>query len=214
MNALLDHLDEFAEGALFTVELFALSAVGAFVIALFIVAFRVAPVTPLRMFGTAYVEVFQNVPLLAWLVIFVFALPEIGIQFDLFTTAVIAISMYSAAYYAETLRTGINTVATGQAEAARALGLGFGASLRSVVLPQALRSVIQPLGNVTVALLMNTALAGAVGVVELTTTTNRINLIEAEPIVLFTGAGVLYALLAVVITVVTGLLERKLVIHR
>ncbi|MBN6035606.1 amino acid ABC transporter permease [Amycolatopsis sp. 195334CR] len=214
MDVLLDNSGAFAEGVVTTVELTALSFVGALAIALVVVTFRVSPVKPLRLFGTAYVEIFQNVPLLLWILFFVFGLPKLGIQFELFTTAVLAVSMYSAAYYAEALRTGINTVATGQAEAARALGLGFGQSLRWVILPQALRSVVQPLGNLTVMLLMNTALAAGAGLVELSTAANRVNLVEAEPILIFTGAAVVYALLALVITTVTRLLERRLVIHR
>ncbi|QFU94764.1 amino acid ABC transporter permease [Amycolatopsis sp. YIM 10] len=214
MDVLLDNSGAFAEGVVTTVELTALSFVGALAIALVVVTFRVSPVKPLRLFGTAYVEIFQNVPLLLWILFFVFGLPKLGIQFELFTTAVLAVSMYSAAYYAEALRTGINTVATGQAEAARALGLGFGQSLRWVILPQALRSVVQPLGNLTVMLLMNTALAAGAGLVELSTAANRINLVEAEPILIFSGAAVVYALLALVITAITRLLERKLVIHR
>ncbi|AXB46262.1 amino acid ABC transporter permease [Amycolatopsis albispora] len=214
MDVLLDNFGTFAEGVLTTIELTTLSFAGALAIALVIVTFRVSPVRPLRFFGTAYVELFQNVPLLLWILFFVFGLPKLGIQFELFTTAVLAVSMYSAAYYAEALRTGINTVSTGQAEAARALGLGFGQSLRWVILPQALRSVVQPLGNLTVMLLMNTALAAGAGLVELSTAANRVNLVEAEPILIFSGAAVVYALLALVITGVTRLLERRLVIHR
>lgn len=214
MNVVVEHLPAFAEGLLATVELTALSFVGAALLALVIVSCRVAPVRPLRAFGTAYVELFQNIPLLVWIILFVFGLPEIGVQFGLFTTAVLATAMYSAAYYAEAVRTGINTVAAGQAEAARALGLGFRQSLTHVVLPQALRSVIQPLGNLMIMLLMNTALAAAAGVVELTATANRVNLQVAEPILIFVSAGVVYGLLALCISAVTGLLERKLVIHR
>ncbi|GAB2763359.1 amino acid ABC transporter permease [Amycolatopsis magusensis] len=214
MDVLLDNLGTFAEGVATTVELTTLSFLGALAISLVIVTFRVSPVRPLRLFGTAYVEVFQNVPLLLWILFFVFGLPKLGIRFELFTTAVLAVAMYSAAYYAEALRTGINTVAAGQAEAARALGLGFGQSLRWVVLPQALRSVVQPLGNLTVMLLMNTALAAGAGLVELSTAANRVNLVEAEPILIFSGAAVVYALLALLITTATRLLERRLVIHR
>jgi His/Glu/Gln/Arg/opine family amino acid ABC transporter permease subunit len=214
MNVVVEHLPAFASGLLATVELTVLSFLGAAVLALVIVSCRVAPVRPLRAFGTAYVEAFQNIPLLVWIILFVFGLPEIGVQFGLFTTAVLATAMYSAAYYAEAVRTGINTVAAGQAEAARALGLGFRQSLAHVVLPQALRSVIQPLGNLTIMLLMNTALAAAAGVVELTAAANRVNLQVAEPILIFVSAGVAYGVLAMCISAVTGLLERKLVIHR
>jgi len=206
-----DHLGKFAEGALNTVELTVFSAGLAAVVAVVVTTFRICPVRPLRAFGTAYVELFQNIPLAVWLVLFVFALPVIGLKFPLFPTAVLATGLYMASYYAETLRSGINGIGAGQAEAARALGLGFGQSLRCVILPQALRTIIQPLGNVTIQLLMNTALAAAVGVVELTEATNRVNLVLAEPLPLYIGAGVCYAALALIISSVAGLLDRKLV---
>ncbi|GAA3829841.1 MULTISPECIES: amino acid ABC transporter permease [Amycolatopsis] len=209
-----DHLGEFAEGALNTVLLTVFSAVGAVVLAVVITAFRICPVRPLRAFGTGYVELFQNIPLAVWLVLFVFGLPTVGIRFELFTTAILATALYMASYYAETLRAGVNGVERGQAEAARALGLGFGQSLSAVVLPQALRTIIQPLGNVTIQLLMNTALAAAVGVVELTEATNRVNLALAEPLPLYIGAGVCYAVLALVISTGAGVLDRKLAIPR
>lgn len=214
MNVVLEHAGEFGEGILRTLQLASSSFAGAAVVAIVIVSCRVAPVRPLRAFGTAYVELFQNIPLLVWIILFVFGLPEIGIQFDLLTTAVIAIALYQGAYYAEALRTGINTVARGQAEAARALGLGFRQSLAQVILPQALRSVIQPLGNLTIMLLMNTALAAAAGVIELTASASRINNVESDPIVIFTAAGVAYGLLALLVSTVFGVLERRLVIHR
>lgn len=214
MSGWTDHLGEFAEGVLNTVLLTVFSALGAVLVALVITAFRICPVRPLRAFGAGYVELFQNIPLAVWLVLFVFGLPMVGISFELFPTAVLATALYMASYYAETLRSGINAVSSGQAEAARALGLGFGQSLRAVILPQALRTIIQPLGNVTIQLLMNTALAAAVGVVELTEATNRVNLVLAEPLPLYVGAGVCYAVLAMVISSGAGVLERKLVIPR
>ena len=111
-------------------------------------------------------------------------------------TAIVVIALYEAAYIAEALRSGVNAVAMGQGEAARALGLTFGQSLRHVILPQALRTVIQPIGNIFIALAMNTSLAGAVGVVDLTAAANRVNLMEAQPIPIFVGAGLAYALIA------------------
>jgi glutamate transport system permease protein len=160
------------------------------------------------------VQLFLNVPLLALLVLFVFALPDVGLLMPLTTTVVVVLVVYEAAYVAEAVRSGVNTVALGQAEAARALGLTFGQTLRLVVLPQALRAVVQPLGNVLIALVMNTALAAAVGVVELTSATNKVNLVEAQPIPIFAGAGVLYMLAALTIGLLSGVVERRVAITR
>ncbi|QWF78643.1 amino acid ABC transporter permease [Amycolatopsis sp. CA-230715] len=214
MNVVLDNLGLLADGLLTTVELTALTVVVALPLGLLLVACRVSPVRPLRIVAGAYVELQQNIPLLVWIVLWVFALPEIGLTMPLATTVVVASGLYSAAYYAETVRAGINSVPLGQTEAARALGFGTVRTLASIVLPQAVRAVVQPLGNLTIMVAMNTALAAAAGVVELTATAHRINLAAADPILLFTAAGVGYAALAVLISAITGRLERKLLLQR
>jgi glutamate transport system permease protein len=214
MTAFLDHLPQFWQGLLVTLQLTAASFAGAAVLGLVIAAMRVSPVRVLRGIGTAYVETFQNLPLLVLLVLAVFGLPEIGVKAGLLETAIVVIAVYEAAYLAEALRSGVNAVSFGQGEAARALGLTFTQSLRHVVLPQALRTVIQPIGNIFIALTMNTSLAAAVGVVELTATANRVNLLEAQPIPIFVGAGLAYALIAACAGLVTGRLEKRLVMVR
>lgn len=214
MNVITDHLGEFGEGLLLTVELTLLALAGALAAGIVVAAMRVSPVRVLRAAGMAYVEVLQNIPLLVWLVIAVFGLPEIGVIAGLFTTSAVVIALYQGAYMAEAIRSGINAVPAGQGEAARALGLTFVQSLRLIVLPQALRTVVQPLGNIAIMTLMNTALAAAVGVVELTAAANRVNLAEAQPIWIFVTAGLAYMALSGVFGLVTGGLERKLAILR
>ncbi|MYS85567.1 amino acid ABC transporter permease [Embleya scabrispora] len=214
MDVVLRHLSAFTDGITTTLELTALSFAGALLIGVVVAALRVSPVAALRGVGTVYVETFQNTPLLVLLVLFVFGLPEVGVIFPLFTTAVIVIALYEAAYIAEAVRSGINTVSIGQAEAARALGLTFGQSLRLVILPQALRGVVQPIGNIFIALTMNTSLAAAVGVVELTSAANRVNLLEAQPIPVFVGAGLGYMVICAVAGLLTGVIERKVAIVR
>ncbi|MFF7245212.1 amino acid ABC transporter permease [Embleya sp. NPDC008237] len=214
MDVVLRHLSAFTDGITTTLELTALSFAGALLIGVVVAALRVSPVAALRGMGTVYVETFQNTPLLVLLVLFVFGLPEVGVIFPLFTTAVIVIALYEAAYIAEAVRSGINTVSIGQAEAARALGLTFGQSLRLVILPQALRGVVQPIGNIFIALTMNTSLAAAVGVVELTSAANRVNLLEAQPIPVFVGAGLGYMVICAAAGLLTGVIERKVAIVR
>ncbi|MCW2879585.1 MAG: binding-protein-dependent transport system inner rane component [Sphaerisporangium sp.] len=214
MDALLGNLPALREGLVVTLQLTLLAFAGAFVVGILVATARVSPVPVLRAAGTFYVETLQNIPLLVLLILAVFGLPEIGVQAELFTTAAMVIALYQAAYVAEALRSGINSVPAGQGEAARAMGLGFTGSLRHVVLPQALGTVVQPLGNIFIMLTMNTSLAAAVGVVELTAAANRVNLIEAQPIPIFVGAGVAYMLLSSVVGFVTGVLERKLAVAR
>lgn len=214
MSVLVEYLPELWQGLIVTLQLTAASFAGAAVLAVLVTAMRVSPVGVLRALGTAYVETFQNLPLLVLLVLAVFGLPEIGIQADLLVTAMVVIAVYEAAYLAEALRSGVNAVSRGQGEAARAIGLTFSQSLRHVILPQALRTVVQPIGNIFIALTMNTSLAAAVGVVELTAAANRVNLVEAQPIPIFVGAGLAYAAVASCAGFVTGRLERRLVVLR
>jgi glutamate transport system permease protein len=214
MGALLDNLAPLLQGLLTTLWMAALSAVGALVLGVVVTAMRVSPIPVLRGVAFAYVQLFLNVPLLALLVLFVFALPDAGLLMPLPMTAVVVLVIYEAAYVAEAVRSGVNTVALGQAEAARALGLTFRQTLGSVILPQALRAVVQPVGNVMIALVMNTSLFAAVGIVELTSAANKTNLVHAQPIPIFVGAGLTYMALALLIGLGTGWLERRVAIVR
>jgi glutamate transport system permease protein len=214
MQALLDNLAPLLQGLLTTLWMAALSAVGALVLGVVVTAMRVSPIPVLRGVAFAYVQLFLNVPLLALLVLFVFALPDAGLLMPLPMTAVVVLVIYEAAYVAEAVRSGVNTVALGQAEAARALGLTFRQTLGSVILPQALRAVVQPVGNVMIALVMNTSLFAAVGIVELTAAANKTNLVHAQPIPIFVGAGLTYMALALLIGLGTGWLERRVAIVR
>ncbi|MFI7672608.1 amino acid ABC transporter permease [Actinophytocola sp. NPDC049390] len=214
MDALLDNLAPLLQGLVTTLWMAALSAVGALVLGVIVTAMRVSPLPVLRGVAFAYVQLFLNVPLLALLVLFVFALPDAGLLMPLPMTAVVVLIIYEAAYVAEAVRSGVNTVALGQAEAARALGLTFRQTLGSVILPQALRAVVQPVGNVMIALVMNTSLFAAVGIVELTAAANKTNLIHAQPIPIFVGAGLTYMALALLIGLGTGWLERRVAIVR
>lgn len=198
------------EGFLTTVALTLLSFAGALVVGSAVAVLRIVPVPLLRGVGATYVEVWRNVPLLAWLVLFVFGLPEVGVKMPLFWTAFTAIALYEAAFVAEALRSGVSSVALGQGEAARALGLTFRQSLRHVILPQASRRVVQPLANIAIALTMATALAGVVGVVDMTRAAQRINLELARPLLVFTGVGLCYLVMAAGIGFGARALERRL----
>ena len=147
--------------------------------------------------------------------IMVFGLPELGFRFSFFARAVISLSLYTAAFVCEVLRSGINAVPAGQAEAARALGMTFGQTMRTIVLPQAFRTVIPPLGNVLIALTKNTAIAEAFGVVEATGTFD--NLVRDYPgsfWALFLGTAAGYVLIVWAISAVLRLVERRAVVLR
>ncbi|MFB9659560.1 amino acid ABC transporter permease [Glycomyces mayteni] len=146
----------------------------ALVIGMVLVVMHVSPAFPARWAANAYTQLFRNVPLLAVLFIMYFGLPKVGIVADNWVWALLGLGMYTGAFVGETMRSGINSIPLGQAEAARSLGLTFGQSLSSVILPQSVRAVIPPLGSLLIALVKNSALVLAIGVPELTARSRRL----------------------------------------
>ncbi|MDP9401972.1 MAG: amino acid ABC transporter permease [Actinomycetota bacterium] len=197
-----------------TVALTLTSFAAALVIGTLVAALRVSPVPTLRVAAATWVELLRNIPLSVLMLGFFFGFTKIDIRYGLFTTAVIVLSAYTSSFVAETVRAGINSVARGQAEAARSIGLTFPQSLRVVVLPQAMRTVVAPLGSVFIALIKNSSLAGLIAVVELTDVADRTSNATARPIPAFLGAAVGYLLLALPSGAVVGLLERRAAIKR
>jgi glutamate transport system permease protein len=167
LNVLLDNLGLYGSAFLGTIELFVVAAIGSLVGGLLLAAMRVSPVPVLRAFGTGYVNNVRNTPLTLVFFFFAFAYPRLAIvDLSFFTRACMALIVYTAAFVCEVIRSGVNTVPVGQAEASRALGFSFGQTLSAVVMPQALRSVVPPLTNVQIALLKNTTIAAGFSVFE------------------------------------------------
>ncbi|MEU8893746.1 amino acid ABC transporter permease [Streptomyces sp. NPDC048442] len=168
MNVLTDHLPLFWEGFIGTVFITAVSSVIAMVLGLIIAGFRVSPVPPLRFFGTAWVTILRNTPLTLLFLVTTFVVPEIFFPgMSPFLLGAVALGFYTSSFVCEAVRSGINTVPVGQAEAARSLGMTFGQTLRMIILPQATRTVLPPLSSIFIALTKNSAIAGAFGVTEL-----------------------------------------------
>ncbi|WP_030809401.1 MULTISPECIES: amino acid ABC transporter permease [unclassified Streptomyces] len=168
MNVLLDHLPEFRDGFLGTLAITAASAVIALVLGVLIAGFRVSPIPPLRAFGTAWVTLLRNTPLTLLFLIAMFVVPQVLFKgLSPFVLAMLALGFYTSSFVCEAVRSGINTVPLGQAEAARSLGMTFSQTLRLIVLPQATRTVLPPLSSIFIALTKNSAIAGAFSVTEL-----------------------------------------------
>jgi glutamate transport system permease protein len=197
-----------------TLLVFVLAGAGSIILGTLVTVARVSPIPLLRAAAFAYVQFFLNVPLLALLIIAVFALPDAGVIGPLLPTAIITLAVYEAAYVAEAVRSGVNTIAVGQLEAARALGFTQTQTLSLVVVPQALRAVVQPIANIMIALVMNTALLAAVGIVEITAATNVLNQQLAQPIPIYTGSGLVYMIIALAVGLAAGWVERKVAIKR
>lgn len=215
MQTLLDNLGKILDGFQLTVIIFAGGTVLALVVGTVLAAMRVSPVPPLRWAGAAYVNVVRNTPLLLVFIIVVFGLPEVGVQVSFRNFAMLAVGIYTAAFVTEALRSGINTVGPGQAEAARSLGMTFGQTLSQVVMPQAARSVIPPLGSILIAMLKNTSVAAGFGVVEATGTLRNLGRDNPQDLYwLFFGIAAGYIILVLLISVVFRVLERRLVVVR
>ena len=187
----------------------------ALIVGVIIVSFRVSPVPPLVKFATWFVSVFRNIPLLVIFFLALFGLGDLNLVFDYFPTAAVALGLYSGAYVAEVLRSGINAVPHGQAEAGRSIGLGFTQLLRHIIIPQAFRTVIGPIGNLFVANFKNTAVASTISVVELTAQSSRMFNNAAAGVwrVLFT-ISVIYLVFLLPAGFVFRRLEARYAIHR
>ncbi|MFD6416721.1 amino acid ABC transporter permease [Streptomyces sp. NPDC060194] len=194
-----------------TVQLAFYSAIFSLVLGTVLAGMRVSPVPLMRAFGTVYVNVVRNTPLTIIIVFTSLGLAGVfGVTMgspDVFATrdfrlAVLGLSAYTAAFVCEAIRSGINTVPVGQAEAARAIGLSFFQVLTLIVLPQAFRSVVAPLTNVLIALIKNTTVASAIGVAEAALLMKTMIEKTAQP---FPVAAVI-ALGFVLLTLPTGLL--------
>ena len=183
MDAILDNYETIAIAFATTVLLFVFSAIGSLILGAVLVTLRVGPVAAMRRAAATYVVIVRNTPLLVILVFLSLAGPKIGLTFtfvdivietgwgnirmtNAFTVAVVGMTVYTAAFVCEALRSGVNAVPLGQAEAARAIGLPFGGVMTNVVLPQAIRAALPPLASTMIALLKNTTVAISILVLE------------------------------------------------
>jgi glutamate transport system permease protein len=167
VDAVAQNLPVFLGGFGRTLALLGIAGGGAFIVGLLVAAMRISPVASLRGAAAVYTEVLRNTPLTLVLFCCAFVLPYLGVRMPFFTLAALGLTAYTSPFIAEAIRSGVNGVAIGQAEAARSIGLGFGQTLRLIVLPQAVRMVVPPLINVYIALTKNTSVAGAFFVIEL-----------------------------------------------
>lgn len=216
MSVVIDNFGLFWEGFLQTLRICVYSAAGALVIGVIVAGFRVSPVPTLRAAGTSWVTVLRNCPLTVTLFFITFGLPEIGINGSYFWFGVSALAIYTSAFVCEAVMSGINAVPAGQAEAARAIGLTFRQSLTLVVMPQALRTVVPPLGNVIIAMIKNSAIVGAFGVGGDLFNAGQV-LTSARgygALPVLTGVAIGYLCITIPAGIGLGVLERKVAIRR
>lgn len=209
MGVLFDNLDVFWAGLRTTAALTGLSFMLALLIGVVLAACRVSPVRPLRAAGMFYVETVRNMPLTVHMLLAFFGWPKLGFRYSPFVTAVIVLAYYTGAFVGETIRAGINTVGRGQVEAARSIGLGFGKQLRLVVLPQAVRSVVAPLGSLLSALVRNSAVAYTIAVLDIMGRSDRLITTTAKPLEVLIGAALTYYVLTIPIAFGINAVDRR-----
>jgi glutamate transport system permease protein len=210
-----------------TIKLAIASAVGSLIIGTVVAVLRVSPVGVLRRAATAYVTLIRNTPLTLIVFFCAFGLLQVldvnladpksptSIIDNNFRWGVVALSVYHASFVAEAIRSGINTVPKGQAEAARAIGLGFGPTITTIVLPQAFRGAIAPLGNTMIALTKNTTVVATIGVAEAAYLMRQMlefDISQIYAIFLIIAAG--FVLLTLPMGIFFTWLSRRLVVQR
>jgi len=210
MSILFDHWDLFLQGFGNTLKASLLALVGSFVLGTIIAIFRIAPMRPLNWLGTAYVEFIRNIPLLLIVFLFFLGLPAVGVRLEPFVAGTLGLTVYTAAFIAETIRAGIQAVPIGQTEAARSSGLTYIETMRYIILPQAIKVVIPPMGNQFINLVKNSSVLGVIAGLDLMYFGD---LISADTFVTFDVyiiVGIFYLILTLPLSLLVGYLERYL----
>lgn len=210
MNVLLENLELYRSAFLATIQLFVIAAIGSLVLGTLLAGMRVSPVPVLRWFGSTYVNTVRNTPLTLVLFFFAFAYPRLEIaDLSFLARAATALILYTAAFVCEVVRSGVNTVPVGQAEASRALGFTFNQTLSQIVLPQAIRSVVPPLTSVEIALLKNTTIASGFGVFQAGSIYQTLNERGYSTFIGLLWVALFFVILVIPLTIVQQRLERS-----
>lgn len=208
---LADYGPAFGQALLLTWKLTALSFVPGFLLGVAVTVLRLLPLPPLRFVLTVYVEIFRNIPSVALLIFIVFALPDLNVLIDYEPSVILTLTLVCSAFTADYLRAGINTVGGGQVEAALSLGMRPIRVIWSVVLPQALRAVVQPMTSLLIALMLSTSLASQVPFPgrELTALVSKIATDSAAGIPAFAVAAAMYVATGLLIAWAGAALDKK-----
>jgi glutamate transport system permease protein len=216
LEIITEHFDAFSSGLWVTTRLVALSLLIALVLGTIVAALRVAPSPWLQRLGGVYVEIFRNIPLLVLLFISFAGLRRSGVDINAWTAGIASLGIYTSAYVAEALRSGVFSVSRGQVEASLSLGFSEAQTLRRIVLPQAFRTVIAPLGSITIAMIKNSAIIGAslLALPDLLKEARIVNSNTFQTTEAFFWAAVGYLLLTLSATVLFRSLEARFAIRR
>jgi glutamate transport system permease protein len=215
MEAILSNFGYVLEGFSQTLLLLIYGGIGASLIGMLIAFMRISPIGALRVTATAYTELVRNTPLTLVFFLIIIVLPVLQLGVPSWRGARIALSVYTSPFVAEALRSGINGVPLGQAEAARSLGLNFSQTVVSIVMPQAMRMVVPPLINVFIALTKNTSVASGFRVVELVAVSKVLANQNGDQVVpLLAGIALFYLVITIPLGLAAGYIERKVAVLR
>ncbi|QXT62331.1 amino acid ABC transporter permease [Tessaracoccus palaemonis] len=215
MEAVLANLDSYWAGFKVTLELLIVGGLGAMVIGIIIALMRISPIGSLRAIATGWTEIMRNTPLTLIFFFIIVVLPSLQMGVSAKLGAYIALSVYTSAFVAEAIRSGINGVPLGQAEAARSVGLGFGQTVSLIILPQALRMVVPPMINVFIALAKNTSVAGGFMVVELFAVSKGLANANGNAVIpILIGIGLCYLIITIPLGQLAGWVERKVALQK
>lgn len=214
MDVVLDNLPRLLTGLRMTIELTIYGFLIGGIIGVIIAVFRVSPIKPLRAMGAGYVAAMVNSPLIFLIFLAYYGMPKLGILQNNFRTATVVVGLYLGGYIAEAVRAGFNTVSNGQAEAARAIGLSFAQTLTSVILPQAIRASVGPLAVLLNATYRNVAVAGIIGVGEVTKAGRDLGEETAKQYPFFVFMFGTFMVLGLVTGAFANWLDRRLAIKR
>jgi glutamate transport system permease protein len=210
VDVLVDNADSLLAAFWMTLRLLVVAGLLSLAWGTVLAAVRVGPVRVLNLAGTTYVTLFRNTPLLVILLLIFNVLPKLGITWGYFWPNVIALTLYTSSFVCEALRSGVNSIPLGQAEAARSLGMTFGQSMRNVILPQAFRAVVPPIASVLIALTKNTSLVAIFGLADLTALMKDLLTDHATALLwIFFGVALAYIVIVEVISVVANSIERR-----
>ncbi|MGA8987476.1 amino acid ABC transporter permease [Aeromicrobium sp.] len=209
MQVLIDNFDRLLDAFWKTFQLFVVAGFFSLIFGTILAGMRVGPVRVLGRAAAFYVTIFRNTPLLVLLLLVVFGFPKLDVRLGFFWMNILALTMYTSTFVCEALRSGVNSIPLGQAEAARSVGLGFTQTMRHVVLPQSFRAVVPPLASVLIALTKNTSLCSIFGIAEGTAAMKALlndNTADLWPIVIGIALG--YIIIVELISGAAALLER------
>jgi His/Glu/Gln/Arg/opine family amino acid ABC transporter permease subunit len=208
---LADHGPAFGQALLLTWKLTLVSFVPGFLLGMAVAMLRLLPLPPLRFALTVYVEILRNIPSVALLIFIVFALPDLEVVIDYEPSVILTLALVCSAFTADYLRSGINTIPGSQIEAALSLGMRPMQIISAVVMPQALRSVVQPMTSLLIALMLSTSLASQLPFPgrELTALASKIANDSAVGIAAFAVAAAMYVVNGLLIAWAGAALEKK-----